>query len=168
MGQLNQWNVHAGPVSIVKLPEWETDDKGYFVQKNSWGEVTPEEWRRYLALQKTVLPGFILSYASHWQKLQAESAPLRALLNGQLVGTSEELYDDFILREIAAESEEFQEAMIVGRVLGKYQLGIGDSWVAIRIEEMIHAGKREAVTVGEKDVPSYHRVLKKCILRPWT
>lgn len=162
MGQLNQWKVHDALVSIIKLPEWETDDKGHFVRKNSWGEVAPEEWRRHLALEKTVLPVFIQSCAAHWRDLQAENAPLRAVLNGRLVSMSENLYDDFILREIAAEGEVFHEAMIVGRVLGKYQLGISDSWVADRIEGMIHAGKLEVVTAGDKDVPIYHRVLRKC------
>jgi hypothetical protein len=162
MGQLNQWKVHDGQVSIVKLPEWEADERGNIVRKNSWSEVAPEEWQRYLSMQKTTLPVFIQSCVSLWQELQAENAPLRAMLNGQLVSTSEKLYDDFILREIEAEGEEFQEAKIVGRVLGKYQLGIGDSWVAFRIEEMIHDGKLEAVTAGDKDMPIYHRVLKKC------
>ncbi|MEQ8201016.1 MAG: DUF3658 domain-containing protein [Syntrophomonadaceae bacterium] len=165
MGQLNQWGVHDGPVSIVKLPEWEADDKGNIIRKNSWGEVAPEEWHRYLALQRPVLPVFIQNCAAHWQELQAENAPLRAMLNGQLVSASRKFYDDFILREIAAEDEQFQEAMIIGRVLGKYQLGIGDSWVAFRIEEMIHAGKLEVVTTGTKDMPIYHRVLKKCTLK---
>ncbi len=162
MSQLNQWKVDDVRVSIVKLPEWEANEKGNIVRKNSWAEVAPEEWQHCLALQKTVLPLFIQSCASHWQELQAESAPLRAVLNGQLVSTSEKLYDDFILREIAVEGNEFHEAMIIGRVLGKYQLGIGDSWVALRIEEMIHAGKFEAVNASEKDMPIYHRVLKKC------
>lgn len=165
MGQFNQWNVHDGQVSIVKLPEWETDEKGNIVRKKSWSEVAPKEWQRYISLQKTVLPIFIQSCASRWQELQAESAPLRAVLNGQLVSISEKLYDDFILHEIAAEGEEFHEAMIIGRVLGKYQIGIGDSWVALRIEEMIHAGKFEAVNACEKDMPIYHRVLKKCTHR---
>ncbi|MPN55071.1 hypothetical protein SDC9_202750 [bioreactor metagenome] len=83
------------------------------------------------------------------------------MLNGRLVSASEKLYDDFILREIEAEGEEFREAMIIGRVLGKYQLGISDSFVASRIEEMIRAGKLEAVTAVAEDMPTYHRVLKK-------
>lgn len=162
MEQLNQWEVDSEHVSIVKLPEWEADAKGNIVQKSSWGEVAPEEWRRYLVLQKTVSPAFRQSCVSHWQELQGENAPLRAILNGQLVSASEKLYDDFILREITAEGEEFREAMIVGRVLGKYQLGIGDSWVALRIEEMIRAGKLEVVSAVAEDMPIYHRVLKKC------
>lgn len=162
MEQLNQWNAYDGEVSVVKLPEWETDEKGNIVRKISWGEVAPEEWYRYLALHKPVSPVFRRSCASHWQELQEKNAPLRAILNGQLVSAPENLYDDFILREIAAEGEEFQEAMIVGRVLGKYQLGIGDSWVAFRIEEMIRAGKLEAVSEITGDMPIYHRILKKC------
>lgn len=162
MEQLNQWKVHSRQVSIVKLPEWEADEKGNIVRKSGWGEVACEEWHRYLDLQKPVLPVFYQCCASHWRTLQKENAPLRATLNGQLVSAPETLYDDFIIREIAAEDENFQEAMIVGRILGKYQLGIGDSWVALRIEEMIHAGKLEAMTAAEEDMPIYHRVLKKC------
>jgi hypothetical protein len=162
MGQLNQWSVHDGQVSIVKLPEWEVDEKGNIVRKNGWGEVAPGGWHQYLALQKPVLPVFEQSCASHWQELQRENAPLRAKLNGQLISAPETLYDDFILREIAAEDDEFQEARVIGQVIGKYQLGIGDSWVAFRIEEMIRAGKLKSMTASVKDMPIYHRVLKKC------
>lgn len=162
MSQFNQWNVNDGQVMIVKLPEWESDGFGNVVWKNSWAEVAPEEWYQYLAFQKTALPVFIQSCTSQWKELQSENAPLRAVLNGQLVSVPEKLYDDFILREIEAEGEEFQEAMIIGRVLGKYQLGICDSWVAFRIEEIINSGKLEAVTSGDKEISIYNRVLKKC------
>lgn len=165
MGQLNQWSVHVEQVSIVKLPEWEADEKGNIVRKNSWGEVAPEGWHQYLTLQEPVLPVFKQSCAFHWQELQRENAPLRATLNGQLISAPETLYDHFILCEIAEEDEEFQEARIIGQVIGKYQLGIGDSWVAFRIEEMIHAGKLKSVTACAKDMPIYHRVLKKCTHR---
>lgn len=165
MGQLNQWKVHGKQVSIVKLPEWEADEKGNIVQRSGWGQVAPVEWHRYLALQKPVLPVFEQSCASHWQELQRENAPLRATLNGQLISAPETLYDEFIFREIAAEGEEFQEAKVIGRVIGKYQLGIGDSWVAFRIEEMIREGKLEVVSAVAEDMPVYHRVLKKCTYR---
>lgn len=161
MGQLNQWSVQDEQVLIVKLPEWEADEKGNIVRKNCWGEVATGEWHRYIAMQKPVLPVFIQGCAYHWQELQRENAPLRATLNGQLISAPETLYDDFILREIVAEDEEFQEARVIGRVIGKYQLGIGDSWIAYRIKEMIRLGKLESVTVDAKDMPIYHRVLKK-------
>lgn len=160
--QLNQWKVHSAQIFTIRLPEWEADEKGNIVQQISWGEVACNEWYRHLYLQKPVLPMFCQCCASHWRALQKENAPLRATLNGQLVSAPETLYDDFIIREIAAEDESFQEAMIVGRTLGKYQLGISDSWVALRIEEMIHQGKLEVVTPAAEDMPIYHRVLKKC------
>ncbi|AFM39271.1 protein of unknown function (DUF1835) [Desulfosporosinus acidiphilus SJ4] len=165
MGQLIHWKVHVKQVSIVKLPEWEADEKGNIVQKRGWGEVAPGEWHRYIALQKPVLPIFVQSCASHWQGLQRENTPLRATLNGQLVSAPEPLYDDFIYREIEAEGEEFREVKVIGRVMSKYQLGISDSWIALRMEEMIREGKLEVTSVVAEDMPVYHRVLKKCTYR---
>lgn len=161
MEQLNQWKVNCGQIFMVKLPEWEANKDGNIVRKNSWGEVAAEEWQRYLSMQKPIPPVFLGSCASRWRTLQKENAPLRAVLNGQLVSMPETLYDDFIIREIAVQDETFQEALLVGRVLGKYQLGIGDFWVALRIEEMINTGKVEAVTAAAEDEPIYHRLLKK-------
>ena len=161
MAQLNQLKECWGQIYLVKLPEWEADEKGNIIRKSGWGEVAPGEWHRYLALQKSAPPEFCHSCASHWMALQKENAPLRAMMNGQLVSVPETIYDSFIIREIAEESEEFQEAMIVGRVLGKYQLGIGDSWIALRIEKMIRAGELEPVTDLAEDCPIYHRRLKK-------
>ncbi|EHQ89173.1 DUF3658 domain-containing protein [Desulfosporosinus youngiae] len=162
MEQSNQWKVPSKQLAIVKLPEWEADEKGNILRKSGWGEVAPKEWHRYLALEKPVLPVFVQNCAFHWQELQKENAPLRATLNGRLVSAPETLYDDFILREIAAEGEEFQEAKIIGQVLGKYQVGISDSWAAYRIEAMIREGKLKVVSAVAEDMPVYHRVLKKC------
>lgn len=163
MDHLDQWKVHDGQVFVVKLPEWEANEEGEIIQKSCWGEVAPGEWYRYITLQKPVLPGFIQSCATCWKELQRENSLLRAVVNGQLVSVSEKLYDDFILREIAAEGNEFNEAKIIGQVLAKYRLGIADFWVALRIEEMIRAGMFEVVSDAAEDMPHYHRVLKKCI-----
>ena len=73
----------------------------------------------------------------------------------------ETLYDGFIRREIAAEAGAFHEAKLIGRVLGKYKLGVGDAWIALRIEEMIHSGELEALAEPEEDMPLYHRFLRK-------
>jgi len=161
MAQLNQWGGPFGQVYLVKLPEWEANEEGNIIQTNSWGELDPGEWHRYLTLQRLAPPVFCQSCAAHWRVLQTENALLRAMLNGQLVSAPETLYDDFILREIAAADDTFQEAMVIGRALTKYRLGIGDAWVALRIEEMLRTGKLEAVTEAADDMPIYHRLLKK-------
>ena len=161
MWLLDHWNADSEKIFIVKLPEWEADENGNIIRKNSFSEVAPEEWSRYLDLQKPVLPLFITACSLHWQTLKEENAPLRAILNGILVSVSECLYDDLIHREIAAENETFRESMIIGRILGKYQFGISDFWVAYRIEEMIHAGLLEVVPSDIEDKRSYSRMLKK-------
>lgn len=149
-------------VSLVRPPEWETNDDGNTVQYSGWGEVGPGDWHRFLCYEKTVPPSFCHSCATRWRELQQENAPLRAVLNGQLVSVPENLYDGFIKKEIAAEDEVFREANVIGKVLGKYRLGIGDAWVAHRIEGMIRQGKLEPATRAPKDSPIYHRMLKKC------
>ncbi|MDL2294175.1 DUF1835 domain-containing protein [Ruminococcaceae bacterium OttesenSCG-928-D13] len=149
-------------VSVVQLPEWGVDGNGNTVQYTGWGEVHPGDWSHFLAYEKPVPASFCRSCAAHWRELQKENAPLRAVLNDQLVSMPETLYDSFIEKEINAEDEVFQEAMVIGRVLGKYRLGVGDAWVAHRIEGLIRQGKLEPATEASKDSPIYHRKLRKC------
>ncbi len=72
-----------------------------------------------------------------WNQLQNENAPLRAMLNGKLQSVSEDIYDSFILREIAEQPEQFKMAIVIGNVLGKYQLGISDVWISNRIDKCL-------------------------------
>lgn len=163
MAQLSRLKSFRAPLYLTRLPEWEVIDNQSIRHAVGWGEIAPAEWGRYLSLQAPVPAALLQSYAAHWQTLQADNAALRAVVNGQLASVPETFYDDFILREIAAEQEEFQEAMVIGRVLGKYQLGISDSWIAYRIEEMIQRGSLEVVSEAEDGSLSYRRRLKKCV-----
>lgn len=161
LSQLKNSDINNLQIVTVKLPEWEIEGENV-VRKSGWGEVSPEEWHPYLKLQQSLPTALIKGHGYSWQTLQGENAPLRAVLNGQLVSVPETLYDDFILRVIAAEQDEFREANIIGRVLGNYQLGIGDAWIALRIEKMIEDGKLKAISTADVDSPIYHRMLKKC------
>lgn len=161
MAQLIRWEC-LGPVYAVPLPEWETDGEGTVRRMLRWGEIAPGEWHRYSALQRFVPPALRQSCADDWRLLRKENAPLRAVLNGRLASVPETLYDGFIRREIAAEADVFHEAKLIGQVIGKYGFGIGDAWIALRIEEMIRAGELEALAEPEEDMPLYHRFLKKC------
>lgn len=93
--------------------------------------------------------------------MRKENSPLRTILNGQLLSVPETFYDFFILREIDAQRNEFPEAAVAGNMLGKYRLGIGDAWVALRIEEFVQDGLLEAVTMASPGDPVYHRILHK-------
>lgn len=158
---LTQLPPQRGRIYLVKLPEWELREDGSIARYNSWGDIAPGQWRRFLSWQTPAPTAFCRACAGIWRTLQAENAPLRAVLNGRLVSMPETLYDSFITREIAAQEGTFREARLIGSVLGKYQLSIGDAWIALRIEEMIRAGRLEAMTQASPDVPAYHRILRK-------
>ena len=82
-------------------------------------------------------------------------------VDGKLVSVSETLYDTFILRELDTLDDEFRESVLVGQVLGKNQLGIGDGWIALRVEQFIKEGLLLPITTPAPNAPIYHRMLKK-------
>lgn len=150
-----------GSIYLVKLPEWEYTGENTVSMRNGWGEIGPGEWGRYLALQQEAQPAFLALCATKWNQLKEENAPLRVFLNGQLQSASDDVYDSFILREILVQPEVFNEAFVIGNVLGKYQLGIGDAWAALRIGKMIAEGKLEIVERAPADHPVYRQKLRK-------
>ena len=129
-----------GIVYLVRLPEWECRDDNTICAHTGWGEIGLGEWGRYLKLQQEANPELFSMCATKWSQMKEENAPLRIFLNGQLQSADENAYDSYILREIEKQPEVFAEAMVVGNVLGKYQLGIDDAWVALRIGKMIEKG----------------------------
>lgn len=160
MAELRGLRGHGG-VHAVKIPAWEERRDGTVVWKSSCGELGPGDWGRYVSRQRPLPDAFIAGCAMHWQKLREESSPLRAVLNGRLVSSGEDIYDSFIFRELEKAEAEFVEARLIGDVLGKYQLGIGDAWLHFRIEEMIRRGELEAVTAAPEGGPVYRRRLRK-------
>jgi len=161
MWELEHLEEKPKAVYIVKLPDYEYRENNIIVRHTGWGEVSPGEWHRYTACAELTTEVLHKHCALKWETLQTENAPLRAVLNGQLHSVSETIYDEFIHCEIDAQGDEFQEAMVIGSVLGKYQLGIGDAWVANRIEKMIRDGALSVVSDPAKGMPVYHRKLKK-------
>ena len=129
MKQLRPLNCQT-TIYLVKLPAWEYGKENTMTSKIAWGEVSPGEWGKYITLQEKAKPVFLSACAMKWNQLQNENAPLRAMLNGKLQSVSEDIYDSFILREIAEQPEQFKMAIVIGNVLGKYQLGISDVWIS--------------------------------------
>lgn len=161
MEQLRPIGLEKLDVTVVELPEWEKRPDGCIVQYAGWGEVAPYRFGEMALLGKKLTVNLLRSLASRWVKLQQENSTLRAVLNGKLVSVPESLYDTFILRELEKQENEFKEARLVGQVLGKYQLGIGDAWIALRIEQFIKDGLLIPITAPEPDAPIYHRILQK-------
>ena len=151
----------SGPIYAVKLPEWEYTSEDTLCTYTGWGEIEPRAWVRYLPLQQEVKSPLLTACSMYWAQLQKENAPLRIYLNGRLQSAPETIYDSFILRELDVQPDEFMEAYAIGTILGKYQLGIGDVWIALRIEQFIREGMFEVLTIPEPDRPIYRRMLRK-------
>lgn len=160
LAQANNWDSHT-EIYAVKMPSWTKVDENTYKSANGWGEVNPEEWHTYTELQQKLPPEIILAEAMRWRQLQTENAPLRAVVNGQLCSVPEDFYDSFIRRELAGMDETFHEAALIGRIIGKYQLGVSDAWLAQRVEKMIAHGKLEVVSKTSDEWLSYRQILRK-------
>lgn len=147
-------------IYIVRTPEYEEKESGTSLHKGSWGNVSAEEWSQYVSLQKQVTEAYVKMCAMRWKELQQENAMLRAELNGRLVSVAENIYDYYIMKEIDAGETIFNEARLIGKILGKYRLEISDSLIHLRIEKMIADGRLEVVEEAGKDMPAYRRMLK--------
>lgn len=161
MERLRPLGLERLDVTLVRLPAFQVRGDDTVVQYTGWGAVEPHQWGRLAASGERLPASALRMMANRWRALQQENAPLRAVLNGQLVSAPETLYDTWILQEIDAQEREFREAMVVGNVIGKTQLGLGDGWIAWRIQAFVQAGLLEAVTEARPDEPPYRRVLRK-------
>ncbi len=151
-------------ITYVKLPDFHVMPDNTVAIYSGWGEVPPHQWGNLSRLGHKPPVNYMYALSFRWQQLKQENAPLRAVVNHQLVSVPETFYDPFILRELDLQKDEFMEANLIGKVLGKYFLGIGDSLVAMRIEQFIKDGMLKAVTRPGKDDPIYHKVLRKITL----
>ena len=148
-----------GTLYALKMPEYE--ERGDAIRTgNGWGEVVPGEFHRYLGLAKPISDTMRIHFFSNvWKQLQRENAPLRAVLNGKLMSVADDIYDPFIQAEIDRQPDEFWEGRVIGDVIGRYQLGIGDGVIHQRIEKMVRSGSLQDLT-KEPDA-GYRRNLKK-------
>lgn len=162
MAQLNTLK-QRGAVYLIQIPAWNDQDETIVHTYQGCGELGPGEWGKFLSLQREGKPALVEACAQHWQELQRENAPLRIFLNGRLQSAPEDLYDSYILRELDGQGEAFLEANVIGNVLGKYRLGIGDAWIALRVEQFIKDGLLEVLTPPDPDTPTYSRKLRKRI-----
>lgn len=159
LAQLKQ--LSHGDIFTVKLPLLAYSGENQIIMRNAWGEIAPGEWGRYLPLQEKVKPVFLTHCAMQWAQLQRENTPLRIFLNGQLQSVPADFYDSFILREIGLQNVQFNEAIVIGNIIGKYQLGIGDGWIAARIQTMIDSGFLEVLEKAPEGHPVYRQILRK-------
>ena len=83
-----------------------------------------------------------------------DNSPLRAMVNGRLVGVQEDFYDFAIWKKLT--KEPIKEARLIGNILGNYQLSVSDWWFATRIEHFI---RQEKIRIVEDSEDAYARLI---------
>ncbi len=147
-------------VRLMCLPN-QIENQNSIQEYQGWGEVCPEDFADFLPLEKIASPSFVTKAKCEWAEAQAQNMPLRAFINGRLHSVPKEFYDSFIRQEIEKAGTEFHEAALIGNVLGRYQLKIGDMWIAARIEDMIAQGELSPLSEPKEGEIIYRRMLKK-------
>jgi hypothetical protein len=146
------------PLSVVPLPACGEGFMGELKAFSSWGEVEARKHYSFLPLERAVSWEEKLFHAGVWLELQAENAPFRAFVNGRLISVPEDFYDHIILKHIP--EGEFVMARLIGEILAKNPMGVGDFIYALRIQKMIAQNTLEIVGERDPDHP-YGIILKK-------
>ncbi|MDQ7096481.1 DUF3658 domain-containing protein [Desulfosporosinus sp. PR] len=145
-------------ISMIFMPEYWKTSEDTIQSCTDWAELTPSQFYRFLPLEREVSNVEKRLQSRLWNDLKQENAPLRAIVNGKLISVPEDFYDHLIIKNIP--DREFVMAQLMGTILGRYSLGVGDGWYALRIQKMIAENK--LVIVGDKDkTHPYGKILRK-------
>lgn len=144
------------PLAVVRIPDQvEKDDS--VISYRSTGEVSPEALSAFAEHEEPISELRRGVYADIWSGLVRENAPLRAVVNGSLMGVPKDFYD-FALRANMPDGE-FKVAQLIGKTLGKVP-GVGDRWLFLRIQAMLQAGELVTVSAATEAHP-YSGVVKR-------
>ncbi|WP_027625647.1 DUF3658 domain-containing protein [Clostridium lundense] len=143
-------------IFVIKLPQYMQLSDNIIEFYTSWSEIDAGMFYKFLPLEKELSSREIQSFTYNWAELKEEKSTLRAVVNGKLIGVTEDFYDHIIRKEIP--NGEFIMARLIGNILGKHPIGVGDWWYAKRINKMIEDGE---LMVVEKKKEIYGQVLKK-------
>ncbi len=127
------------PLSAVFVPDRILNEQERTVVfYRSTGEMGPETFVA-LAEQEQLLSNLLRrDYDFAWRELARENAPLRAVVNGSLMGVPEDFYD-FALRANLPDGE-FRVALAIGKTLMQMP-GVGDRWLFQRLQNMLRSGE---------------------------
>ena len=129
----------SNEIFTVKLPDYIKEDEGIVIEYKRWGETPFEKFDIFLRNEKKISKIETKVFSDYWLELKNDNSPLRAVVNGQLIGVPEDFYDYLIYKSLSKGA--MKEVRLIGDILGQYPLGISDWWYASRIEKMIENNK---------------------------
>lgn len=144
------------PLLAVIVPE-QIEKDGCIINYRGTGDIEPESLCKLASHAEKLSELRRSVYAGAWDGLVRENAPLRAVVNGGLMGAPESFYD-FALRANIQEGE-FTVAQLIGRTLGVVR-GVSDRWLFMRVQAMLKSGELNEVRAATADHP-YSGVVKR-------
>lgn len=137
------------PLSVVHVPiQMEKDNS--LITYRSTGEIPAEELGALIKYEESLSQCQRSAYANIWSDLVCVNAPLRAIINGNVINVPTNFYD-FALRGNMPD-EEFRVAQLIGKTLNQIA-GVGDRWLFLRIQAMIQSGELIEVSAATDDHP---------------
>ena len=133
-------------VYAIKLPEHVVRKRSIISYRN-WGEVSTEEFAGFLSQERRLTKEEIRMYAFLWTELTEDNSPLRAVINGRIMGVPADFYDFLIWKRLGCRP--IKEARLIGDILGYFRPGVGDWWFAERIDYYIQQGKIRVIEDSE-------------------
>lgn len=128
-------------IVVVKLPDYQVE-KNRIICNQNWGEIATRDFVKYLKYEKELTKQEIQLFAFLWDELVEDNSPMRALVNGHVIGVPEDFYDHLIWKHLSLKP--IREAYFIG-MLFKYQISVPDWWYAKRINEYIQQGKIKVI-----------------------
>ncbi len=148
-------------INVVSLPEYKQVSENEIVTYGDWGQIQSGKFYQFLTLERQLSQSEKLMFSNRWCDLVRENAPLRAVVNGKLISVPEDYYDYIITKNIP--EDDFLMARLIGKIMGNYDLGVSDSWYALRIDKMIE--EKKLIIVENKDISHpYGKILKKVMV----
>ncbi len=135
------------PVSVVELPRYVEQPDGSLQRFSGWAEMYPGQFARFLPLERTLGRMEKRVLAQEWADAMEKNAPLRAMVNGCLLSVDEDFYDPMLLSCMTG--GEMHMGRLLGEVLSRYPIGVGDGWYAQRIRKMIDSGALKVTGSGD-------------------
>ncbi len=144
---------YKAEVYAAELPKFLVKG-GVLVKFTDWGECEPEFFAERAAFSRKMEQIELKANAMEWQKLVRENSPLRAVISGRVTSVPASFYDFLIWKYLGGSP--INEAVLIGKILGDNQLGVGDWWYAQRIDHFIRKGK---IAVVKDSGRKYARVI---------
>lgn len=145
---------YEAEIYAVKLPKYKRRPD-HIISYQNWGEIAADEFAGFLSYEEELSREEIRFYSILWSELQEDNSPLRAIVNGTVLGVPENFYDFLIWNHLT--KEPIKEARFIGNLLGKNRISIGDLWYAKRIDFFIEQGN---IAIIEDSENKYARTIR--------